>query len=135
MRSSCLCEEPELSKHCQLCQMVVINSFHSLFMAAGADGGIQAYSNIWVFVSKGLLWSPEDLGSMHSENSLALYCYRVAWTLCCRKSVAVMLHFLVWTGNNNKFGSTNLSLTSIWSSEIRISQHSKLLHQFLFPKL
>lgn len=125
MRSSCLCEEPELSKHCQLCQMVVINSFHSLFMAAGADGGTHTYSNVCLFVSKGLLWSPEDKGSTHSKSSLRFYCYRVAWILCCRKFTAVMLQFLVWMET-----TTNLEV-QIWAwqasevvlhSEIRISQ-------------
>ena len=37
MRSSCLYEDPELSKHYQLCEMMVIKYFHYLFMSAGAD--------------------------------------------------------------------------------------------------
>lgn len=113
MRSSCLCEEPELSKHCQLCQMVVKNSFHHLFMAAGADRRIHTYSNVCLLVSKGLLWSPEDWGNMHSKTSfsLGLYCDVVTWILCCRKLAAVTLQLLVLNGHCR---TTNLEV-QIWA--------------------
>lgn len=137
MRSSCLYEEPELSKHCQLCQMVVINSFHYLFMAAGADRRIHTYSDICLFVSKGLLWSPEDWQNKCLKNSFSLELYYdvVTWILYCRKLSAVMLQFLVLNGQCRTI--TNLEV-QIWTSqasdvelnsEIRTSQYSKLLYQ------
>lgn len=138
MRSSCLCEEPEPSKHCQLCQMAVTNSFHYLFMAAGADRRIHIYSNVCLFVSKWLWWSPEDWGKMHSKNSfsLGLYCDIVTWILYYRKLAAVVLQFIVLNGHCRTIKNLEVQIWAwqapevVLNSEIRTNQYSKLLYQF-----